>query len=151
MSDPNADADDWLTRLREAMREPAQVPEHVVRAGYGAYTWRTIEAELAELTYDSIDEQTAARVRSRQQATLRALTFVSASLTVELEVAERRLLGQLVPPQPATITMLVRGGGPAVAVEVDQQGCFRIERAPEAPFRLRVTGERTVETDWITV
>jgi hypothetical protein len=151
MSDPDVVAAHWLTRLREALQEPAQVPPHVVEGAYAAFSWRTIDAELAELTYDSSHDRAAATVRSEEQAALRALTFVSASLTVELEVDERRLMGQLVPPQQATVTVVVQGG-PVATVETDQLGCFLVESAPDTVFRLRVVVEdRTVETDWVIV
>ena len=150
MSEPNLDDASWLTRLREALQEPAEVPPAVVRAAYGAYTWRTIEAELAKLTYDSVADPVGVGTRSQQQAALRALTFVSSSLTIELEVDEGHLLGQLVPPQRASITVFVRSG-PAQSVDVDDLGTFSIDLAPGDTFRIRILGEQTVDTDWITL
>ncbi len=143
------DADDFLAKLQEALEEPSHVPHSVVQAGYGAFAWRNIDAELAELAYDSFDHLAEAGVRS-QAAELRSLTFVSASLTVELELEEDRWMGQLVPPQPATITLLVQDA-PAIMLDADDLGCFLIEPTPKGPFRLRVVGEHTVDTNWITL
>ena len=52
------DANDWddeqlLGALREAMRARQAVPSWFVAMGKNAYAWHNIDAELAQLTYDS--------------------------------------------------------------------------------------------------
>src|SRR5215471_17098440 len=79
-----------LAALGEAMRARQAVPEWFVEAGKNAYAWHNIDAELAQLTYDSDSDSArghVAAVRS-ETATIRALTFTSARLSIELEVAE---------------------------------------------------------------
>ncbi len=106
------DARDWddeqlLTALGEAMRARREVPGWFVETGKNAYAWHNIDAELAQLTYDSLgdplgdslsDRERAAAVRS-EAASIRALTFTSARLSIELEVASEALVGQIVPPR----------------------------------------------------
>jgi hypothetical protein len=118
--------------------------------------WRTIDAELAELSYDSASDPSAtARLRGPEGT--RLLTFQAPSLTVDLEVAaqgaRRRLVGQLDPPQTAHV--MVRHQDGVVAAEADESGRFRVEDLPVGPGSLRchLGGDRgaRVVTDWITL
>jgi hypothetical protein len=144
------DDERWLAELREALRESAAVPQHVLEAGYSAYAWRTIDVELAELTYDSRTEDPALAGARSQQAPLRALTFASSSLTIELQLEPPVVLGQLVPPQPGELVVTLHDG--TVRSEtVDELGCFTIEPIPPVPFRLEFTGAQSVATSWITL
>jgi hypothetical protein len=53
-----------LVELRGLINRLDQVPENVDEAARAAYTWRTIDAELAELTRDSlVDEENLHAVR----------------------------------------------------------------------------------------
>ena len=150
MSEPWADEDRWLTELREALQEARQVPKAVLEAGYSAYAWRTIDAELAELTYDSITEDPALAGARSQQAPLRALTFATGSVTLELQIEPAALLGQVVPPQAGELLVSLRDGT-SRTVPVDDLGCFTVDPIPAVPFRLRLSGEPPVATGWITL
>ena len=78
------DDDELLAALGEAMRARRAVPDWFVEMGKNAYGWHNIDAELAQLTYDSSrDQDTVAAVRS-EAASIRALTFTSARLSIEL-------------------------------------------------------------------
>jgi hypothetical protein len=82
-----------LAALRQALSDRDAVPPEFVDVGKNAFAWRNIDAELAQLTYDSIrgaDHMAATRAES---AAIRALTFTSPRLTIELEVNEDSLLG----------------------------------------------------------
>ena len=58
-TDPNDDALEEL--LGAALRPADPVPRHVVAAARGAFTWRTIDQELADLVFDSATELTGVR------------------------------------------------------------------------------------------
>ena len=47
------DDDELLAALGEAIRAREEVPEWFVETGKNAYAWHNIDAELAQLTYDS--------------------------------------------------------------------------------------------------
>jgi hypothetical protein len=154
--------DDWtdeelLAGLREALAARQAVPPGFVDAARGAFAWRTIDAELAQLTYDSLAGSGAAPVTRSEPASIRALTFTSPRLTIELEVAGDSLLGQVVPPQAATIQVQRQNSagedGDETVIEADQIGCFVIQPAPRGPFRLRCQTEASVDvlTGWITL
>src|SRR6516225_1532356 len=82
------DDEELLAALGEALRARREVPEWFVETGKNAYAWHDIDAELAQLTYDSLaDREPAAAVRS-EAASIRALTFTSARLSIEVEVGE---------------------------------------------------------------
>ena len=145
------DDEELLAALGEALRARREVPEWFVETGKNAYAWHNIDAELAQLTYDSQgDRERAAAVRS-EAASIRALTFTSTRLSIELEVAETSLLGQIIPPRAGTLEVHTTAG--VTSTPVDEIGCFTVEPIPASPFRLRCRTEdgADVLTGWITL
>ncbi len=145
-----SDDDHLLSALRDSVRAAGAVPRDFVEAGKAAYTWRNIDAELAALAYDSAQEDGRLTARTPDDlASLRALTFVSTELTVEIEVTGEGLLGQVVPPGPEELE--VWGGNGIAAARIDELGCFSLRPLPSGPFRLHVctSGGRSILTGWI--
>jgi hypothetical protein len=146
------DDDQLLAALGEAIRARQDVPDAFVEMGKGAYAWHHIDAELALLTYDSrTDHNRTAAVRS-EAASIRALTFTSARLSMELEVAEDCLLGQVIPARAGMLEAQTSAGA-STSTPVDEIGCFAVEPIPASPFRLRFrTADGTdVLTGWVTL
>jgi hypothetical protein len=87
-----------------------------------------------------------------EAASIRALTFTSAHLTIELEVAQDSLLGQIIPAQPATIRIQPRGDA-ETALTTDEIGCFSIQPIPSGQFRMHCHTAAGVDalTGWITL
>jgi hypothetical protein len=143
--------DELLEALRRAVTARAAVPADFVAAAKHAFAWHNIDAELAQLTYDSRDANLALATRT-EAASIRALTFTSGRLTIELEVAQDSLVGQIVPAQPAEITVLPRTGS-EIVFAADEIGCFSVEPIPQGQFRLRCRTSAGVETmtGWITL
>lgn len=143
--------DQLLTLLAQAMSLADPVPDSVRRVALGALAWRTIDADLAALVYDSGLE--AAGVRSDEVA--RQLTFGSPGLEIEVMVVpngRRKLLGQLVPPRVAAVTLTCD----CIVVETtsDDLGRFRFEEVGSGSTRLCVSGgprDPRVETEWIVL
>lgn len=125
-----------LAQLRPLLEADDPVPPEVVAAARAASTWRRIDEELAELVEDSIG--VAAGVRG---GAARLLTYQLGTLTIELEVSTSggtlRLLGQVVPPQPARIR--AEQGGGAVTAVADHLGRFRVDGLASGPTRLVCT------------
>ena len=141
-----------LAALGEAMKASEAVPSWFVETGKNAYAWHNIDAELAQLTYDSnVDRREAAVMRS-ETASIRALTFTSPHVSLELEVTENSLLGQIIPPRAGLLEIHTRTGE-ITTTEVDEIGCFAVDPIPDSPFRLRCrTADGTgVLTGWITI
>jgi hypothetical protein len=146
------DDDRLLAALREAIKARQAVPAWFIETGKNAFAWHNIDAELAQLTYDSdVDQREVAVVRS-ETASIRALTFTSDHLTLELEVTGNTLLGQLLPPRAGELEIQTRAGEISTT-QVDEIGCFSVDPIPDSPFRLRCrTDDGTdVLTGWITI
>ncbi|KUN80554.1 hypothetical protein AQJ66_25760 [Streptomyces bungoensis] len=140
------DGDLLEEELREAAAVLDPVPPELRRVAMGAYALHDLDAEIAELTFDSLVD--ALPVRGVPQAP-RMLTFRAGELTVDVEVTEEGLIGQVLPPQPARIEVL---GGPQTAqpVAVDTLGRFTSDQTPAGPFALRLrTGGTVVVTEWL--
>jgi hypothetical protein len=154
MPDPDASEHADLEReLREAAERLDPVPAHLSQWAVEAFTWRTIDAELAELVFDSHAASEPALVRGAEQP--RLLTFRAGDLSIEVEIAgagdPRQLVGQLVPAQPAEIDVETRPGEQRSTVAVDELGRFLVTPpADPGPLRLRcrAAGDRAVVTDW---
>lgn len=129
--------DQLLAALKGALSARHAVPDEFVEAAKNAFAWHNIDAELAQLTYDSTSGLESAALATRSDtAAIRELTFTSPRLTIELEVTEDSLLGQVIPAQTATIEIQSRAGGAAV-LSSDEVGFFSVEPIPAGPFRLR--------------
>ena len=150
MAEPNSDP--TFATLRSVIDRADPVPSTVIDAARAAYTWRTIDAELAELTADSA--LAAAGVRSSSAP--RLLTFEGDGVEVEVEVAEtgatRRLSGQLVPVGPAQVS--VRWPGGTRETTADDLGRFAVEGVPAGSVSLAVVRagvEHEIVTSWISI
>ena len=92
----NGRDDELLELVGRALRAVEPVPEHVITGALAAWTWRTIDAELAELVFDSAAELTGVR----SEDTARQVTFQAPGVEIEVMViddAVRRIVGQLIP------------------------------------------------------
>ncbi len=138
--------DDALTRsLAEALQSSDRVPDWFWQAGLDAFTWRTVDAELAELSSTDAGTVSASRAEPFSPA---VLTFATPTLTVQVEVTEAALEGQVVPPASGSMELRERSGRRRT-VAVDEDGWFRAEPPPEGPFQLCYRGPgRTVVTEW---
>ena len=141
-----------LAALRQAVSARQAVPAEFVAAAKNAFTWHNIDAELAQLTYDSSRDAEPVRSTRSEAASIRSLTFTSAHMTIELEVSQDSLVGQIVPPQAGTIKIQHRDS-PETEVTADEIGCFSIHPIPAVPFRLqcRAGASINIVTGWITL
>lgn len=140
--------DRLLGALARALEAADPVPEHVVAAAREAILWQTIDAELAQLVYDS-DREGMAGVRSA--GTARQVTFQAPGLEIEvmlLPEGTRRLVGQLVPPQPAVVELQTETDTRQAGT--DQLGRFSFTEVAAGPVKLVVTAEsgHRVVTEW---
>jgi hypothetical protein len=144
------DAD--LDLLEEELRQAAAVldplPADLYQAAVAAFGLHDLDAQIAELTFDSVTD--AIPVRGAVDPP-RMLTFHAGGLTVDVELTAHGLMGQVLPPQSAGIEVL--SGPEAVApLRTDPLGRFTWDEPPAGPFALRLrTGEGVLVTDWLTV
>lgn len=147
------DDEQLLAALGQAIRARREVPPEFMQAAKDTFAWHDIDADLAQLTYDSVRDSELAGSRTRaEDASIRALTFESPRLTIELEVTAESLLGQIVPIQVATMELQTSAGA-EIVVSTDEIGCFSFCPVPRGTFRLRcvAAGGIDVRTGWITL
>lgn len=143
--------DQLIEMLALALNATEPVPPHALQAAYETMSAETFEAELARLVFDSATDQL---VGVRGAETARQVTFRAPGVEIEIMVmaeGERRLVGQLVPPQAATIELRfaneVRESG------TDNLGRFQFTGVPTGEIQLAVTTEDggKVITEWMVV
>lgn len=127
--------------LRALFGRMDPVPPLLQDAARAAFTWRTVDAELAELMRDSAEQEEAALLVRGAEGP-RQLSFESPRLGIELEVIatgprERRLTGQLLPPESATVT-IERPGEDGLTVQSDELGRFVLDGLRAGAVRLHV-------------
>lgn len=128
---------DTLDLLRRALATlpgevaPDEEPPASVLDGAGwVHDWLTMEAELAELTFDSTEDRELAGVRTL--GALRELTFVSGSTTIEIEIEPGaryvEVSGTITPPVHGRVQLVV--GGELFNGEVADDGTFAVHAVP---------------------
>jgi hypothetical protein len=140
--------EDLLQELGAALRE-APVDDSIIAAAEAAFSWRTADEELELLTLEAeTSPGMLAAVRGAGPAGPRTLTFRGDRLSVEIEIDDHGIVGQLIPPQPGQVT-LVTSDGPQAAAQADEVGCFTLPLPPPGPMRLdcELNGDRFV-TEW---
>ncbi len=145
------------SELRRVIGRLDGVPPPLLQAAVDSFSWRAIDAELAELAFDSLVSQDRdAAVRGPQPA--RLLSFEAGGLTIDVEISgtgsARTLIGQIVPPQRASVEL--RRGDDATSLEADELGRFSSGPLGPGPLSLRCTvgtdpDRRSVVTEWITM
>jgi len=156
MSDMTPDQIDLFRQLRDALADHDPIPTHVLVAAQAAYTWRTIDEELAELAYDSTEEEL---VGVRATAVARQLSYETDALTLDLEIEDdgdqRLLRGQIAPATSGLITARSIAGDVTVerSAPADELGRFVITgvAAGRMSLRCEVGGDVVLVTAWLSI
>ncbi|MDH3752557.1 MAG: hypothetical protein OEU32_01695 [Acidimicrobiia bacterium] len=144
--------EELLELLGRAIDGADPVPDQVVEAARAAFTWRTIDEELAELVFDSMtDELVGARSSGDAE---RQVTFRAPGVEIEVMVTSehsRRLVGQLVPGQTAAIEL--RSDGGRQHGQADAVGRFVFGDISPGRVQLAITtnDNRVVTTEWLVL
>jgi hypothetical protein len=136
-----------LQLLGEGLAQADPVPDWVRRGAADSVSWARLDAELAELVFDSALEDVAG---VRSTGTARLLSFRAPGIEFEMSVEQgvRRLIGQVVPAQEIELELRTPYG--TSTVRTDALGRFTIEELPEGPISLRCdTGDGVVQTQWM--
>lgn len=147
------DDDKLFELVRSVIGEEEPLPPGAVEFASGAWAWRDVDVELAELLHDSYD---AATVAVRDTAAVRIVMFRSGEVTLEAEQGPDGLFGAVTPAGRYRVD--VHDGAkarshPAVAsVTTDDGGLFRIGGGLAGTLRFVVVeGEDQVVlvTPWV--
>lgn len=110
--------------------DDAEPPGSLLDGAVWIHDWLTMEAELAELTFDSVERPELAGVRST--GSLRELTFVSDASTIEIEIEpgsrSSGVSGTITPPVAGRVQLVV--GAEIYAGDIDHHGGFTIPAVP---------------------
>ncbi len=140
-----------LEILGRALEHSDPVPISVTDAGKSAFTWLTIDAELAELVFDSARDELVG-VRSETLAE-RQLTFQSPTVEIEIMLVgnSRHLVGQLVPAQGAEVTLITEVA--STDATTDDLGRFDFTGVEPGRIRLqiRTASGPSITTEWFEV
>ena len=141
--------DDLLAdELGELLRRRSPMPASVLDAARGAFTWRSVDDELAVLRNDSLLEA-AAGVRGGGD---RQLTFEADGVSLEVDVLDggRRVIGQVVPAQAGAVEL--EGPHTRSDAATDRYGQFALDvwNGP-ARLRFRPVDGPVIVTDWVTL
>ncbi|WP_375431898.1 hypothetical protein [uncultured Friedmanniella sp.] len=144
------DDDALLAALKEAMGAARHGQEELLLANASdAFSYASLDEELASLVYDSLLERDLAGTREVDDT--RTVVFESEALSMEIEITGETLFGQIVPEGVREVT--VEGpNGLSLQVVTDDLGCFTLQLPVEGAFRFRIsrTGSTTV-TEWTYV
>jgi len=151
LNSPGWSDSELLSELSKALEEQ-RVDENVIRAAQAAFTWRTVDAELEVLSLCAGPELAgAAHVRGTGPDSPRTFTFRGERLSVEWDIDDSGLMGQLTPPGPGLVT-LVTPAGPQATAEADEVGFFTLPPPPSGPMRLDCRlGTDHFVTEWVTM
>jgi hypothetical protein len=146
--------DELEAELRRLAARVEPVPPELLQAATGAFAWRDIDAELAELVFDSLaDLDEAALVRGSPER--RLVSFAGGGLTIDVEVTltgpARTVMGQIAPPRRGQVELRRSQG--TVTIEADQLGRFASGPLLPGPLSLRLRTEdgAPVVTDWLAL
>src|SRR3954471_16270494 len=143
---PWDDDERLLRELRAAVQQAGTPTPGMTAAADAAFSWRTVDAELAVLSEEGAAAESAL-VRGTSTAP-RILEFRTERLSVELEQTESGLVGQLVPPTPGLVTLVGRGGE-LVRADADELGCFTLDHTSGDLLRVRCdTPSGALVTEW---
>jgi hypothetical protein len=140
-----------MSLLRRGLDQSDPAPSDVTEFAKEALSWRTIDAELAQLSYDSTDETTSTTVRSTASA--RIVGFEAGEWMIDLEhdAATRELRGQIQPAGRLDVELHVVGA--VLVTATDELGRFSFDGVEAGPVAVvvRVEGGETVKTEWIVL
>ncbi len=147
MSDEHLSDEELELQIRAALNDP--VPDDVIRISEGLFTWRTIDAELAELELSDADQPVG--VRGEDSTTL---TFVidDQVIEVELQVDGAVLVVDLGGNWASGIRLVTPSGAEFVG-DIDDVGVTRFADPPTGPIQLIIERENgaSIKTRWVTL
>jgi hypothetical protein len=141
----SASDDELMATLAELLRRVDPPPGAVVAAASASLAWLDPDTALARL----VEAQEPATVRG---AAPRLLTFEVGEMSVDVEVTAEgyrvRLVGQVVPTGPATVSVQHRDG--TTDVRADELGRFVVGEVASGLVRLTLTPDAAprFRTEW---
>lgn len=138
-----------IAGLRAGLEQSDPVPWDVMTFAKAAIAWREIDAGLAEMEFDSIEEDMPAGVRS--SATARMISFQAGQWMLDIEYDDHsgRLMGAISPETAYTVE--VHSAGALFSTDSDDVGRFEAEGVTPGPLSLVLyfRGGQNIKTQWV--
>lgn len=142
-----------LVELRRALEHELPVPAAVDEFATEVFDLADVARHMAELVFDSRETERSG-VRTAQAG--REMWFRAPGVEIEVSVlAEglRHLVGQLIPPQPATVELMCRDE--RRTAQADRLGRFTFDDVPVGPLSLRCVLDdddaTVIQTEWMVI
>jgi hypothetical protein len=141
-----ADDDMLFQELERVLLMTHGLPDHVLEAGYAAFDWPEVDAELARI----VEESSTVAVRGPGE--LLQLRFALDDFALELEVTAtpegQQVVGWL--DEPARLELDVHHAGGSFRTQTDADGRFVLERLGRGAARIIVhrPGRQSIEVRW---
>lgn len=124
--------DELMSRAVDARRAPTETADVLL----GAFTWRTIDAELMQLSYDSAGDLETVRDADAPQT----LEFTAGETSLIVEVAANGTVrGQVFADETAAAIVTLRGVESVQEVPLDEFGGFEFTSVPRGQYRVELS------------
>jgi hypothetical protein len=141
------DDEKLMEELARAEAQTRDVPPHRQQAAYGAFAWRTVDEDLLALTHDS---SVLADAAVRGADDVRTLSFEGGGVSLEIEVDDGRVMGQVLQGLSCDVT-IESSDGRSETVRADASGIFALT-ALSGPIRFAVEHDGVLRrTAWIVL
>jgi hypothetical protein len=144
--------------LRQLLAGLDPVPSDVVAAAKASFTWLTIDAELAALSYDSLLSDELVGTRGISDTRSASFEYDSTSIEIEIEQigGQRRVVGQIAPHRPTSLEVHRADDNRPVTVTTDDRGRFSVANLAPGQVRLFVQfapghGPSRLLTEWMSI
>ena len=143
--------EELVAGLRKALEASDPVPGDVAEFAKAAFTWRDIDAELAQLEFDSAEEDLPAGVRSSATARMMSFQVGQWMLDIEFDDLSGRLIGAISPE--ASYSVELHTPGALFMTESDDVGRFEAEGIRPGPLSLvlRFSHRSVIKTQWVVL
>jgi hypothetical protein len=146
------DDDQLLRLLGEVLDEDDPVPADALALALSAADLADLDAEVADLVFDSLLDDQAVALRAGGDGEVRSLTFAAGDRTIEVDLTDDDLVGRVAPPGADPLVLGVVQAGRRQEVTTDSLGRFRSTVRP-GPLRLVFSDADAgslLVTPWIT-
>jgi len=153
--DPTVSDQELIHLIGAALDADEPMPPWAAEFAAGAFAWRDVDVNLAELLHDS---ELGEAVVLRDDSSLRFLVFQAGDITLDVEHGPGKLSGAVSPP--GRYRVAINDGGPdragfgAPTVLTDDAGMFEMEAQVRGPVRFVVSdpdGQVAILSPWITL
>jgi hypothetical protein len=149
MSELTNNHEEIIAKLRDGLDQSDPMPSDVFEFAKALFTWRDIDAQLAEVAYDSSTDTSLSGVRST--AVARMMSFQAGKWLVDLEYDEpsTTLMGRVSPDTTFNVELHSRGAH--FSVTSDDAGRFAFEGVSPGPISLviRIDEGPVIKTSWV--